>query len=51
MYRSNKITVYYDENIRNFTKPGHINATEDGIQAVFGGAANITAEFSVEWTE
>ncbi len=51
LYQGNKITVYYDENTWNFTKLGHINATEDEIKAVFGGADDITAESSVEWTE
>ncbi len=51
LYHGNKITVYYDENTWNFTKLGHINASEEEIKEVFGGEDDITAEFSVEWTE
>ncbi len=51
LYQGNQITVYYDENTWNFTKLGHLNGTEDEIREAFGGKEDVTAEFSVEWTE
>ena len=51
LYQGNKITVYYDKNTWNFTKLGHLNATEEEIREVFGGKDDITADFFVEWTE
>jgi rhodanese-related sulfurtransferase len=51
LYQGNQITVYYDENTWSFTKLGHLNATEDEIREAFGGKEDVTAEFSVEWTE
>jgi hypothetical protein len=51
LYQGNKITIYYDENTWNFTKLGHINATQEEIREAFGGKDDITAEFFVEWTE
>ncbi len=51
LYQGNQITVYYDENTWSFTKLGHLNGTEDEIREAFGGKEDVTAEFSVEWTE
>ena len=51
LYEGNKITIYYGENTYKFTKLGHLNADEEEIKEAFGGAEDITAEFSVEWTE
>ncbi len=51
LYQGNKITIYYDENTWNFTKLGEINGTPEEIREAFGGEDDITAEFSVEWTE
>ena len=51
LYQGNKLTVYYDENTWNFTKLGRLNAGEEEIKEVFGGKADIKAEFYLEWTE
>ena len=49
--QGNKITVYYDENIWNFTRLGRLNGTPEEIREVFGGTDDITAEFFLEWAE
>ena len=51
LYQGDKITIYYGENTWNFTKLGRLNAEPEEIVAAFGGEEDITAEFSVEWTE
>ena len=51
LYEGNKITIYYGENTYKFTKLGRLNADEEEIKEVFGGEDDITAVFSVEWTE
>ena len=51
LYQGNKITIYYDENIWNFTKLGSINGvTGEELKEVLGNG-DVTVEFSVEWTE
>ena len=51
LYQGDKITIYYGENTWNFTKLGRLNAEPEEIVAAFGGEGDVTAEFSVEWTE
>ena len=51
LYEGNKITIYYGENTYKFTKLGRLNADEEEIKEAFGGEDDITAVFSVEWTE
>lgn len=51
LYEGNKITIYYAENTWKFTKLGKLNGEPEEIRAAFGGDADITAEFSVGWTE
>ncbi len=51
LYEGNKLTIYYGENTWNFTRIGHLNATPEEIEAVFGGKEDIKAEFFLEWTE
>ena len=51
LYQGNKITIYYDENQWNFTKIGKISyVDEEELREVLGDG-DVTAEFSVEWTE
>ncbi|MCR5502746.1 MAG: hypothetical protein K6F53_07040 [Lachnospiraceae bacterium] len=51
LYQGRQITIYYDENTWDFTRLGRLNATPEEIREVFGGREEITAEFTVEWTE
>ncbi|MBQ3666232.1 MAG: hypothetical protein II919_09040 [Lachnospiraceae bacterium] len=45
------MTIYYDENQWNFTKIGKISyVDEEELREVLGDG-DVTAEFSVEWTE
>ena len=38
LYQGSKITIYYDENIWDFTKLGHIdNITQEELKAILGG--------------
>ena len=49
--QGNKLTIYYDENTRNFTKIGCIpDVDADELKEVLGDG-DVTVEFSVEWTE
>lgn len=51
LQQGNKITIYYDENQWNFTKIGKISyVDEEELREVLGDG-DVTAEFSVEWTE
>lgn len=51
LYQGNKITIYYDKNTWNFTKLGHIPDVDAAELRQVLGDGNVTAEFSVEWTE
>lgn len=51
LYQGNKITIYYDENTWSFTKLGSISSGDAEVLREVLGSGDITAEFSVEWTE
>ena len=51
LYQGNKITIYYDKNTWNSTMLGHIPDVDAAELRQVLGDGNVTAEFSVEWTE
>ena len=50
LYQGNKITIYYDENTWDFTKLGHLDATQEELVETLG-EEDVTVRFAVEWTE
>lgn len=51
LYQGNKITIYYDQNTRSFTRLAKINgATKEELLEAFG-EGDVTVAFWVEWSE